>query len=180
LGITLAHTQPYDPKAKGKIERLFKTIQTRFYPLLKANPVRSLEKLNERFWQWLEVDYHRKAHASLDGKTPHEVFQSQLNTITFIEDLSILDTIFLKRAARIVKLDGTITLDKKLYEVPSQYIGQKIEVRMDEQAVYVFEDDKKVAEAIPVIMHDNAHVKRGQSPFAVSDASRKGEGPNHV
>src|SRR5699024_9981105 len=32
LGITLAHTSPYDPKAKGKIERVFKTIQTRFYP----------------------------------------------------------------------------------------------------------------------------------------------------
>jgi putative transposase len=39
LGITLAHTQPYDPRAKGKIERLFKTIQTRFYSLLQANPV---------------------------------------------------------------------------------------------------------------------------------------------
>ena len=180
LGITLAHTQPYDPKAKGKIERLFKTIQTRFYPLLKADPVHSLEELNERFWQWLEVDYHRRKHASLDGKTPHEVFQSQLDTITFMDDLSTLDTIFLKRATRKVKLDGTITLDKKLYEVPSQYIGQKIEVRMDEQAVYVFEDGKKLVEAIPVTMHDNAHVKRGQSPFAVSDTSRKEGEPDHV
>ncbi|MEQ6378768.1 Mu transposase C-terminal domain-containing protein [Bacillaceae bacterium S4-13-56] len=36
-----------------------------------------------------------------------------------------------------MKLDGTITIDKRLYEVPSQYIGQKIEVRMDEQSVYI-------------------------------------------
>ncbi|WP_145453225.1 DDE-type integrase/transposase/recombinase, partial [Staphylococcus epidermidis] len=87
LGITLAHTQPYDAPAKGKIERLFKTIQTRFYPLLKNDPVHSLEELNERFWQWLEEDYHRKPHASLDGKTPHEVFLSQLDHVTFLEDL---------------------------------------------------------------------------------------------
>ncbi|GAA0610876.1 hypothetical protein GCM10009001_30140 [Virgibacillus siamensis] len=180
LGITLAHTQPYDPKAKGKIERLFKTIQTRFYPLLKANPVHSLEELNERFWEWLEVDYHRKKHASLDGKTPHQLFQSQLNHITFMEDLSILDTIFLKRAERKVKLDGTITLEKRLYEVPSKYIGQKIEVRLDEQAVYVFEDGERIAEASPVTMHDNAHVKRGPSPFAVSPSSHQQEDSDHV
>lgn len=175
LGITLAHTMPYDAPAKGKIERLFKTIQTRFYPLLKNDPVHSLEELNERFWQWLEEDYHRRPHASLDGKTPHEVFLSQLDHVTFLEDLSLLDSIFLKRAERKVKLDGTITLEKKLYEVPSQYIGQKIEIRMDGHKVYVFEDGKQAAEAVPVSMHDNAHVKRGQSPFAVSEGSQEKE-----
>lgn len=164
---------------KGKIERLFKTIQTRFYPLLQSDPVNSLEELNERFWRWLEEDYHRRPHASLEGKTPHEVYQSQLDQITFLEDLSILETIFLKRAERKVKQDGTITLEKQLYEVPSEYIGQRIEVRMDEQNVYVFEDGKKVAEAIAVSIHDNAHVKRGQSPFALSQANQE-EGKDHV
>ena len=179
LGITLAHTQPYDPKSKGKIERLFKTIQTRFYPLLLNDPVNSLEELNERFWRWLEEDYHRRPHASLEGKTPHEVFQSQLDCITFLEDLSILETVFLKRAERKVKQDGTITLEKRLYEVPSEYIGQRIEIRMDDRNVYVFEDGKKVAEAIAVTIHDNAHVKRGQSPFALSETSQE-EGKGHV
>lgn len=180
LGITLAHTQPYDPKAKGKIERLFKTIQTRFYPLLKTDPAQSLEELNEKFWRWLEKDYHRKPHSSLNGQTPHEVFQSQLNNVTFIEDPSVLETIFLKRAERKVKLDGTITLYKQLYEVPSQYIGEKIEIRMDNQAVYIFEDGKKIAEANPVNMHDNAHIKRGQSPFAIPHATHQEEGTKRV
>jgi transposase InsO family protein len=169
LGITLAHTHPYDPKAKGKIERLFKAIQTRFYPLLKANPVQSLEELNERFWKWLEENYHRRQHASLDGKTPHEVYQSQLEHLTFLEDVAVLDAVFLKRAERKVKADGTITLDRELYEVPASYIGQKIELRMDGQNVYIFEEGKQTAEAIPVNMHDNAHVKRGQSPFTLVD-----------
>lgn len=181
LGVTLAHTQPYDPKSKGKVERLFRTIQTRFYPLLQSDPVDSLEELNERFWRWLEEDYHRRPHASLDGRTPHEVYQSQFDNITFLADLDILETIFLKRAERKVKLDGTITLDKKLYEVPSQYIGQKIEIRMDEQDVYIFEEGKKVAEAVPVSMHDNAHVKRSHSPFALPEEdSSSGEGTDRV
>jgi putative transposase len=180
LGITLAHTQPYDPRAKGKVERLFKTIQTRFYPLLQADPVHSLEELNERFWSWLEKNYHRRVHASLEGKTPHEVFQSQLKDITFLEDLSILETIFLKREQRKVKADGTITLNKQLYEVPSRFIGHSIDVRLDENGVYIFEDDKKVAEALPVSMQDNAHVKRVRSPFSLTQTAEVKEEQDHV
>lgn len=77
LGIILAHTQPYTPKPKMKIERLFKTIQTRFYPLLISDSVDSIKELNDCFRQWLEVDYHQKSHTSLDDKTTHEV--SNLN-----------------------------------------------------------------------------------------------------
>jgi putative transposase len=180
LGITLAHTQPYDPRAKGKIERLFKTVQTRFYPLLQAQPAQSLEELNERFWRWLEEDYHRRVHASLNGQSPHEVFQSQLEQLTFLEDPSILETIFLKREHRKVKADGTITLNKQLYEVPSQFIGFSVDVRFDEQGVYIFEEDKKVAEVRPVSMKDNAHVKRVRSPFSLSETGDVREDSEHV
>ncbi|KYD20870.1 hypothetical protein B4110_3887 [Parageobacillus toebii] len=105
MGITLIHTQPYDPQSKGKIERFFRTVQTRFYPLLELDPPKSLEELNERFWRWLEEEYHRKPHASLDGKTPHEVFQSQVHLVLFIEDGDWLDAIFLKREHHKVKAD---------------------------------------------------------------------------
>ncbi|RKJ67380.1 IS481 family transposase [Butyricicoccus sp. 1XD8-22] len=180
LGITLAHTQPYDPQSKGKIERFFKTVQTRFYPLLQTDPVHSVEELNERFWRWLEEDYHRKVHASLEGKTPHEVFQSQLDQLTFLEDTSLLETIFLKREQRKVKADSTITLNKQLYEVPNRFIGTSIDVRLDEKGVYIFEDDRKVAEAIPVNMQDNAHVKRVRSPFSLAQSTVEKEGKGHV
>lgn len=81
---------------------------------------------------------------------------------------------------RVVKLDGTITLDKKLYEVPAAFIGQKIDLRLDDQTVYVFKDGKKVAQAIAVQMEDNAHVKRTPSPFATMETvQQKGE-TDHV
>ena len=180
LGITLTHTAPYDPRSKGKIERLFKTVQTRFYPLLQTEPAQSLEELNERFWRWLEEDYHRKVHASLEGKTPHEVFHSQISDITFLEDPSVLETIFLKREQRKVKPDGTISLDKRLYEVPSRFIGQSVDVRMDDKGIYIFENDRKVAEATLVSMNDNAHVKRSRSPFSLSQTERMQEEQDHV
>ncbi|WP_040203126.1 DDE-type integrase/transposase/recombinase [Neobacillus jeddahensis] len=170
LGITVTHTAPFDPKSKGKIERFFKTVQTRFYPLLDKTPAQSLEELNERFWQWLEEEYHRRKHASLNGKTPHEVFHSQLDQVKFLEDISILDTIFLKREQRKVKADGTITLNKQLYEVPPRFIGKSIDIRLDEQDVFVYEDGKEVAKLKPVNMTDNAHVKRNRSPFSILES----------
>lgn len=180
LGITLSHTAPFDPRSKGKIERLFKTVQTRFYPLLQAEPAQSLEELNERFWRWLEEDYHRRVHASLEGKTPHEVFHSQLSDIKFLEDPSMLETIFLKREQRKVKPDGTISLDKRLYEVPSNFIGQSVDVRLDDKGVYIFENDTKVAEATLVSMKDNAHAKRVRSPFSLSSSAKMKEEQDHV
>lgn len=179
LGITLAHTAPYDPQSKGKIERFFKTVQTRFYPLLQAEPAGSLEELNERFWNWLEEDYHQRVHASLEGRTPLEVYRDQLNQLTFLENPSILDTIFLKREHRKVKADGTITLNKQLYEVPSRFIGTSIDVRLDEKGVYIFEEDQKVAEAKLVSMKDNAYAKRVRSPFLKADDQVE-EGIDHV
>ncbi len=65
-----------------------------------------------------------------------------------------------------MKADGTITLNKQLYEVPSRFIGQSIELRYDEQGVYVYEDGQRVAEAVLVRFEDNAYVKRHRSPFA--------------
>ena len=178
LGITLTHTQPYDPQSKGKIERFFKTVQTRFYPLLEADPVGSLEELNERFWRWLEEDYHRRVHASLDGKTPHEVFHSQLENITFLDDPSILDVIFMKRVKRKVKADGTISLNKQLYEVPARFIGYSVDLRIDDTGVFIFEDNKKVAEAEPVSLSDNAHVKRVRSPFSLTQLAEESKEAN--
>jgi hypothetical protein len=160
LGILLTHTGPYDPASKGKIERFFGTVKTRFYPLLKAQPASSLEELNRRFWQWLEEDYHRKPHSSLDGKTPLEVYVSQASQIRLIEDPAILYPLFLKREYRKVKHDGTFSLNGQLYEVPERFIGQRIEIRYDEQSVYVYEEGKPVAEANIVRFSDNAQVKR--------------------
>lgn len=129
---------------------------------------------------WLEEDYHRRVHASLEGKTPHGVFHSQLDQLTFLEEPSILETIFLKREQRKVKADSTITLNKQLYEVPPRFIGSSIDVRLDENGVYVFENDQKVAEATLVNMQDNAHIKRVRSPFSLTQPANEKEEQDHV
>lgn len=43
----------------------------------------------------------------------------------------------------------------------------RVNVRFDEQGVYLYEEDHRVAEAIIVNQQDNAHVKRARSPFSM-------------
>lgn len=162
LGIALTHTQPYDAASKGKIERFFGTVKTRFFPLLKVKPASSLEELNRRFWQWLEEDYHRKVHSSL-GMPPLDMYFSQTSRLKLVDDPASLDPLFFKRENRKVKHDGTVSIDKKLYEVPPKYIGQRIEIRFDDEDVFIYDDGLPVDKAVPVNFADNARVKRENS-----------------
>lgn len=162
LGITLTHTQPYDPQSKGKIERFFGTVRRRFYPLLAQEPPQSLEELNQRFWQWLEQDYHRKVHSST-GMCPLDLFMSQASSVRMVSDPAALEPLFWKREWRKVKSDATISLQNRLFEVPLQLIGQKIEIRFDPatlEIVHIFEDDRPMYVAKPVSFQDNAKMKR--------------------
>ncbi len=162
LGITLTHTQPYDPESKGKIERFFGTVRSRFYPRLEKNPPQSLDELNQRFWQWLEEDYHRKIHSAID-MCPLDLFMSQASSVRMVTDPTLLDSLFWKREYRKVRHDATITLQNHLFEVPAHLVGQRVETRYDPSApdvVHIYEDDTPIFTAKAISLSDNAHVKR--------------------
>lgn len=163
LGITLIHTKPYDAASKGKIERFFLTVRKRFLPLLTDEDLSSLERLNQHFFSWLEKDYHRKVHSSLN-MTPLDKYMSQISQVKTYDNPENLKMLFLKRAQRKVRHDGTISVDSNLYQVPPVYIGKKVKIRFDPETyehIYLYENGSCIAEAEPVIMVDNAHAKRG-------------------
>jgi len=161
LGITVIHTQAYDPQSKGKIERFFKTVQTRFTPLLREKPASSLDELNARFWLWLEEDYHRRPHSALDNKmSPLDRFMTQASQLKLIEDPGNLNKVFLNRIQRKVRHDATVSVRNILFEAPPRYIGQTVEIRYNDQDFYIYENGQEQAQIQPVQYHDNAHMKR--------------------
>lgn len=162
LGITLIHTKPYDAASKGKIERFFLTVRKRFIPLLGEKELSSLENLNQRFFLWLEEDYHRKIHSGTE-MTPLDKYMSQISDVNTFADPEKLKMIFLKRDKRRVKHDATISVNKKLYEVPPVLIGKKLEIRFDPETyeeIFIYNDGKMLGKAKPVIYSDNAKAKR--------------------
>jgi putative transposase len=165
LGITLIHTKPYDAASKGKIERFFLTVRKRFLPLLTEDDLCSLDRLNQRFFDWLETDYHRKVHSSL-ATTPLDKFMSQIDQVKVIDDPERLKLIFLKREKRKVKHDRTISVNSELYEVPPALIGKRIEIRFDPETyeqIFIYDDGYLLGQARKVIFADNAHVKRNRN-----------------
>ena len=176
LGISLIHTPPYDAPSKGKIERFFRTAKTRFFPLLTENDLSSLDNLNQKFWCWLERDYHRKVHSSIQ-MTPLDKFMSQISEVKTFDNPDLLKEIFLKRDQRKVKHDGTISVKKRLFEVPSGLINKRVEIRFDPENledVFIYLEDQYICQAKPVILSDNARVKRDRSTISFSKMSKEG------
>jgi len=129
LGINLIHHKPYHAWSKGKIERMFLTVQRDFEQRLVFSPVKTIEELNSRFWEWLNVEYHQRKHGALDGQSPHERFIARAGQLRLITDDVDLEGLFLARDTRRVRMDGTISLDGRVFEAPVALRGRDVEVR---------------------------------------------------
>jgi len=171
IGCSLIHSKPFVPTSRGKIERFFLTVRERFLSQLDMNEIKSLEELNLRFWKWLDEDYHKKPHSSLNGLTPLDFFMSQISRVKLCTDPAQLEEKFLLRIKRKVNHDGTFTINNILYETNIKFACQRVEIRYDPQwldipfmPVFIYHEDKKVGEAVQVNFHDNAHMKRRGRP----------------
>ena len=171
IGCSLIHSKPFVPTSRGKIERFFLTVRERFLSQLDMNEIKSLDALNLRFCKWLDEDYHKKPHSSLNGLTPLDFFMSQISRVKLCTDPAQLEEKFLLRIKRKVNHDGTFTINNILYETNIKFACQRVEIRYDPQwldipfmPVFIYHEDKKVGEAVQVNFHDNAHMKRRGRP----------------
>lgn len=167
LGCTLLHSQPFEPAGRGKVERMFRTVRMRFLSTLDPDSIKDLDSLNQRYFKWLEEDYIRKAHSGLNGKSPHDVFMSQVSNLKLVRDINLLNENFLLRVSRKIQHDATTQVENVLYETDSRFAGKRVEIRYEPEwindvtkALPIYDDNKKVGEAKMVRYHDNSHVKR--------------------
>lgn len=175
LGCSLIHSQVYVPNGRGKIERFFLTVRKRFLSVLDTDKIKGIDDLNNKFWQWLDADYNKKKHSALEGLSPLDFFLLQVDRIKLCTDTKALDEKFLLRAKRKVAHDGTISIDKALFETKMKFAGMHVQVRYEpsmlltsSSPVLIYVDDKKVGVAKRVNFHDNAHMKRRGRPTSSS------------
>jgi putative transposase len=156
LGIALVHTKPYDPQAKGKIERFNRTVRQMF--MCNAD-FSDIEVLNKSFSDWVEKEYNKSVHSST-GQTPMDRFiaGNQHVNIRRIPENEV-HQLFLQRIERKVKKDSTISVNGKTYEVPAKYISEFIDVRFDSakaEELYLYEKEKPIARLKQVNLVENA------------------------
>ena len=127
LGIQLIYCRPYQPEAKGKIERLHRTIRKQFLIELDYEKNYSLSELNALYWQWVD-EYHRTIHGT-HKQTPLARYQQDLKKLRPLGALAPhLDDIFCHHFQRKVRKDGTIAFQGDFYEVNYEWVGKTIEM----------------------------------------------------
>ena len=127
LEIGLIHATPYSPQARGKMERFWRTLQSRCLDHM-ARP-ESLDTLNARLWSFLETDYHSRPHAGLMGNTPAEVFDDKRPDGLGPVGKNRLNRAFVGRTTRRIKKDSTLSHEGQLYEVDQRFLcGRTVEV----------------------------------------------------
>lgn len=174
-GISLVHSKPYDSPSRGKIERYFRTVRDRF--LSGITEELTLEQLNAEFSIWLNDDYHHKLHTGINERPIDRYHRSSSKVDIRRPTKAELDEIFLVRHERVVNNDATISFKGRIYEVPTAYIRQRIEIRHpvdDDRDLYLYDTDIRVGKLKFVDKRQNARVfKPAQSRQLLSYA--KGE-----
>lgn len=139
LGIVELHTAVRDGASKGKVERNFRTLKSRWLNALDSESISSLAELNDELFTY--INKHNTTKHSATAQLPIDRYKSDLARVKVALDSEWLDNCFMNRVERRVNNDSTISIDKISYDVPMEFIRQKVEVRylpddMDNAYIY--------------------------------------------
>ena len=164
VGTVLLHTKVRDGASKAKIERFWRTSTERWLYGLDTETIHSLEQFNEMFREYIR-SYNTIQHSGI-GCTPFDRYQASKDSIRIPRSREWLDECFLNRVTRKVRKDSTISIDKVSYDVPMQFIDQKVEIRFRpgemDSAVIIYDNER-----YPIRVtnkNENCHVKRNNGP----------------
>lgn len=127
LGIVESHAPVRDGAAKGKVERNFRTLRSRWLSNLDVSKIHSLEEFNH-----LLADYIRRHNTTVHsgtGETPVDRFMRTKDHVRIPKSAEWLDECFTNRITRKVNNDSCITISGTWYDAPPQFIGMNVEIR---------------------------------------------------
>lgn len=172
IGCAILHSEPFDSPSRGKIERFFRTVRGRLFPLLTDVDLRSLEGLTERFEHWLRDDYHLKRHGGIGMKPLDRFLSGTEGTLIERRSPEEIDHAFMARITRVVRSDATCKIDGDFYELPPRFIGARVDIRYplaDPGTLVLYENDAPVTTVRPVDVVDNArfHAQKIDTSYTV-------------
>ena len=196
LGIRLSHSTPYRPQGRGKIERVFRFVDSSFKPDAEARiavgKIVTLEDLNRAFTGWMMDYYHQRVHGTTK-ETPHaRMARFPVKELPYGK--SALRRFFFLEETRKVDKAGCVSLNGATYEVAAELTGLKVQIRYDPfqpEDAEVFVNGQAVGSAKLMDANANFHTRNqkakvtdlsgveplmtGQLEFSVLGASRTAE-----
>jgi transposase InsO family protein len=123
IGITLMHAKPYDPQARGKMERFWRTLREGCLDFLGS--LSSLHDVNVRLFAFLDAHYHKAPHAGLMGQTPSSVFQAGPPRVDAFDEAKLRESLTV-RTRRRVRSDSTVSIGGKDYELDTGHLARRV------------------------------------------------------
>jgi transposase InsO family protein len=168
LNIRLIHSKVGRPWSRGKVERMFRTLQQDFEAGLRlpGQGVGSLEQLNGKLAHWLQEVYHPRVHEGI-AESPQERFARALPLLRLLDPHLDLDRLFYTRIDRVVRKDGTVRIDNDLYEVNLALRGLKVQLELDpwsKHPILVRYKGQDFGVARKANPHLNSQLDQGEAP----------------
>lgn len=144
LGVGVHYCRPYNPEAKAKIERWFKTLKSQWMSTLNYSEFHSVEEYQVSLNEYVNT-YNNNVHSSLNGLTPMERYLKEVELVKKIDEYS-LEKDFLFEIERRVSIDNIIVIDNKEYEVPAVYSSKKVKIKYldPKDGVFIVDNDKQI------------------------------------
>ena len=134
LGIKLVHSTPGRPQGRGKIERLFRTVNSEFVVEIAAGDgepgrqVADLAQMNRLFTAWVETVYHRRVHSETGFAPLARWLQGGPFPVPTPADLA---EAFRWSEHRTVSKTALVSLHGNRYQVDPTLVGRKVELVFD-------------------------------------------------
>lgn len=160
LGIVLIHAKVRDGAAKAKIERYWRSVDERLNYVTDISSIASLKDFNRLYRDYIRK-YNTSFHSGIN-EIPYDRYVRTYSQIKKAKSTEWLEECFLNRITRKVRLDSTISIDNTSYDVPLQFMKQKVEIRYipgDMNSAFIFYENKRY----PIRKTDkneNAHTRR--------------------
>jgi putative transposase len=133
-----------DGAAKGKVERNFRTLKDRWLNGFDISSITSLKEFNDELFSY--INKHNTTVHSSTGISPIDSYKEDIQRIKTAKTYEWLENCFMNRITRKVNNDATISIDKVYFDVPMQFIKQKVEIRYlpdNMENAYIFFENQK-------------------------------------
>lgn len=130
LGVRVIHAS--SPQAKGRIERLFGTLQDRLIKEMRLKGIKTKEEANEFLSHYLPIYNKKFSFKAVKEGDLHRAIPDSLD----------IDKILCIKTKRSVRNDFTIAHDKKLYQIEDRIMGKEVvvEERTDGSMLITYND----------------------------------------
>ena len=155
VGIHLSHSTVRRPAGRGKIERLFRFIDTSFVPeayqAIDSGYIETLDDLNDAFQTWVNGYYHERKHGST-GMAPKQRAAQTTRRARRISEQELTE-IFYWQEERKADKAGCVSLQGNLFQVDDELANKKVQLRYDPfdlTTIQVWYGEHRYADAAPI------------------------------